>query len=446
MTALYICYQSLLDPLTQTQVVAYLEGISKAGYRVVLLTFEPRPLSMDESRRWRKRLATKNILWHWCRYHKQPKVPATTWDIMQGISIGLHLARKYDVSLLHARCHVPGLMALVIKRLIGGKLLLDIRGFMAEEYADAGIWPANGKLFRATKHVERILVHAADGIVVLTDQAKEMLHRWYPRQIKNKPVHVIPCCVDFRNIPEPRATQDQQSEHASEKTIVYVGKLDGWYLVDAMVAFIETALKMIPGLRWQVWTQSDPKRLQQLLAQKEIDRRVTIGFLPAEKLHAELAKAHAGLSFIKPCLSKFASSPTKIGEYLAAGLPVITTAGIGDVDQLLSSSKLEGRETIGVTVSEFTETAYQRAVQKLLRLWADLETPKRCRMAARKHRNLEQLGWEAYRLLYQKLVGKRKKCDGPSASSESRKLTSVDYSVKKYKAAITERRVLSPIS
>ena len=34
----------------------------------------------------------------------------------------------------------------------------------------------------------------------------------------------------------------------------------------------------------------------------------------------ELAMADAGLSFIKPCLSKLASSPTKLAEYLAAGL------------------------------------------------------------------------------------------------------------------------------
>ncbi len=45
--------------------------------------------------------------------------------------------------------------------------------------------------------------------------------------------------------------------------------------------------------------------------------------------------AQLGLSFVRPCPSKVSSSPTKIGEYLAAGLPVISTAGIGDVDELL---------------------------------------------------------------------------------------------------------------
>ena len=43
MTALYLCYQSIHEPLTRTQVVAYLEGLAAAGHRIVLLTFEPPP-------------------------------------------------------------------------------------------------------------------------------------------------------------------------------------------------------------------------------------------------------------------------------------------------------------------------------------------------------------------------------------------------------------------
>ena len=54
------------------------------------------------------------------------------------------------------------------------------------------------------------------------------------------------------------------------------------------------------------------------------------------------------MSFIKPCLSKLSSSPTKVGEYLAAGLPVISTAGIGDVDDLLTGRNNGGRGPVGV--------------------------------------------------------------------------------------------------
>jgi len=61
----------------------------------------------------------------------------------------------------------------------------------------------------------------------------------------------------------------------------------------------------------------------------------TITRVAPEQIGAYLAAADAAIAFIKPCYSKISSSPTKIGEYLAAGLTVVTGRGIGDVDALL---------------------------------------------------------------------------------------------------------------
>ena len=47
MTVLYICYPSVQEPLTRTQVVAYLEGPSAAGLEIVLLTFEGFAISRE---------------------------------------------------------------------------------------------------------------------------------------------------------------------------------------------------------------------------------------------------------------------------------------------------------------------------------------------------------------------------------------------------------------
>ena len=106
-TALYLCYQSVREPLTQTQVIAYLEGLTLAGYRLVLLTFEPRPFGDGEERDWQERLARKGIIWRWLRYHKAPTVPATAWDILCGVVVGWRLVQEYGVRLLHAQVMCP---------------------------------------------------------------------------------------------------------------------------------------------------------------------------------------------------------------------------------------------------------------------------------------------------------------------------------------------------
>lgn len=401
MSALYICYQSICDPLTQTQVVAYLEGLAQAGYTIVLLTFEPRRLSSDECRNWNQRLAAKGIAWHWLRYHKWPTVPATAWDVFTGIVKGWRLSRTYKVRLLHARGHVPAVMGLVLKRMTGAKLLFDIRGFMAEEYVDAGVWTSGGRLFRLTKRVERLLVEAADAIVVLTQQARELLAQWYP-EVASTPVTVIPCCVDFRNVAAPGPSLPLSPMKVAP-TIIYTGKLGGWYLTEAMVDFVASIREQIPDLRWIVRTQSDTEPFRRLLEKRNLNGSVDIGFVPHENLPAELAKARVALSLIKPCLSKRASSPTKVGEYLAAGLPVISTAGIGDLDALLTDAKGDLGGPVGVVLPACNSEAYCKARYPLLQLLNDPGTASRCRAAA-KHFELENIGWLRYRKVYEGLL------------------------------------------
>ncbi len=75
--SLYVCYLSLEDPLVQTQVVAYLAGLSRLGHTIHLLTFETSRLTRSRRREIRAELAKKGIAWHGLRYHKRPSLLAT---------------------------------------------------------------------------------------------------------------------------------------------------------------------------------------------------------------------------------------------------------------------------------------------------------------------------------------------------------------------------------
>src|SRR5687768_12666719 len=155
-TTLYICYFGLREPLVQTQVLPYLRELRKDGIEVVLLTFEPglhkRP--PDEMRHERENLTAEGIEWHALPYHKSPTVPATLFDILNGARFVAKLARRKRIDVLHARAHIPLLMAQLAKRFTGSKIIFDVRGLVADEYVDAGVWRSGSLIYRAVKKLE----------------------------------------------------------------------------------------------------------------------------------------------------------------------------------------------------------------------------------------------------------------------------------------------------
>lgn len=401
-STLYVCYQTIRDPLTYSQVVVYLEGLAMSGYRVFLLTFEKDLSDKEYLEKTRQELAEKNITWFYLKYHKRPTVPATLYDVAMGIRAGRKLVKKHDIKLIHARSHIPAMIGLGLKKLTGCKILIDYRGLIAEEYIDSGIWKKDGYIIRAFKWMERKNFNATDGVVVVTHKAKELLQTWYEKETVEKPFKIIPCCVDMRG--GTFSFQDQ-TQSCNGDNYVYVGKLGGRYGDDYMVEFMTKILKDNPKSHWDIWTQSDSTELREKIKNEGLEDRVNFGFVPADQLKEKISSAKIGLSFTKPCLALKGISPAKIGEYLACGIPVVTTPGIGDVDELLTRKEENGESPVGVIYAPDDSGSFEECIQEIKKLMEDKTTPDRCRDVARKELDLETVGWTRYREIYQQLIG-----------------------------------------
>jgi glycosyltransferase involved in cell wall biosynthesis len=393
--ALYICYLSLDDPLVHTQVLAYLQGLAAAGHEIHLLTFESGRLTRARRRTLRRELAASGIRWYGLRYHKRPSLPATVYDVIAGALYAAAIALRHDVDVLHARSHVPAAMALIARRLARGRrpsLIFDVRGLMAEEYVDAGRWRFGGVPFRITKWIERVAIARAAGIVVLTERVRRQLFGATPPPS----VFVIPCCADVEAL--ARAAAEREPTRAAlgiaeARVMVYVGKFGGWYMAREMAAFFALALKLEPRLHFLILTQSDRDEIEHQLGDHAPDSGYTITFAPPSAIARYLAAADFGISFIRPAPSKASSSPTKVGEYLGAGLPVLSTSGVGDLDALIAPE-------IGVLIAEHSGPSYRHAWEGMLELLDDPDTPARSRAVACAELSLTEVGIPRYLELY----------------------------------------------
>jgi glycosyltransferase involved in cell wall biosynthesis len=402
MHSLYICYFGLREPLVQTQVLPYLRELQRGGHRISLLTFEPEMRARwtgEELADQRRQLAEEGISWLALGYHKQPTVPATLYDIVAGAWRAARYARREKVDVFHARNHVAALMGSWAQKIVRAKLIFDVRGFFPEEYVDAGNWPADGRLFRGAKRTERRLLEAADGFVVLTERARKILFDGRPAD-DQRPVEVIPCCVDLERFKTVTATDRESLREefgfTGRRVIVYLGALGGWYLSDAMADFLAAAHKQDPHTISLILTQSDQDAFAERLRERGVadDDFLLLRADPAE-VPRYLSAADLALMFIKPSYSKQASSPTKLAEYLASGLPVICNAGIGDVDQVIEVDR------VGVLMREMNADGYTEALDRAEKLTKDPELRARCRESAERRFDLVTVGGERYRRLYQ---------------------------------------------
>jgi len=404
MNALYICYFGLREPLVQSQVLPYLRGLAATGMDLTLLTFEPKVPSWSsvERQEWRENLRKQGLRWIWLRYHKFPSLPATVYDILLGNFVSCSLVVKYRIGVIHARGHVPAAMALLARMLGLANLIFDIRGFMPEEYIDAGVWPVGGVLYRITKFVERRLLAASDAFVVLTHRAREIL---FPgcsvTDSIGRPLEVIPCCVDMDKFGEATAELRNSVRNKlsvnGRRVLAYVGALGGWYLSAEMADFIALAHERDPTTFALVLTQSraHAESFRSRLGQLGLSPGdYWVGTVSPSEVPDYLAAADFAFCFIKPGYSKLSSSPTKIGEFLASGLPVLCNVGIGDIDELLV------RNRVGVLVEAFGHPSYIRALDDLDALAADTTVRQRCRAVARRCFDLETIGSTRYHSLY----------------------------------------------
>jgi len=273
---------------------------------------------------------------------------------------------------------------------------------MAEEYRDANHWKEGGIPYRITKSSERRILETTDAVVTLTNRIWPIIKDW--RGLSGRKVHheVIPCCVDlstFKFSAEDRQRRRAELGLRDQLTLVYSGSLDGWYLTDKMADFFASVVRRCPNAHLLWLTMGRRERVEALMRERGIaDSNFSVHSVASSDVPSYLSAADAGISFIKPCFSKLASSPTKNGEYLACGLPLILNAGIGDSDALATEWN------IGALVTEFTEANYSQAIDRIEELTTDPNVRTKARSVAQELFDLESVGGVKYADLYERVL------------------------------------------
>jgi hypothetical protein len=124
-----------------------------------------------------------------------------------------------------------------------------------------------------------------------------------------------------------------------------------------------------------------------------IDKRLLVITKAARsQVPSLLSLSKVSIFFIKPGFSKKATSPTKAGEMMAMGIPLICNDKIGDMEKIIKETHA------GTLVSKFTEEEFHDVIKNL-----DLKPDESVRISAQKYFSLDS-GVKKYYEVYQKLL------------------------------------------
>jgi len=367
---LYISYDGLTDPLGQSQILPYLKGLAACGFQFTILSFEKKERFRKEKETVRKIIDAAKIKWEPLWFTSEPPVISKIYDRWKLRSTALKLQRKEKFDMVHCRSYVPAEIGLLFKKRFGTKFLFDMRGFWADEKRDSS-WNVSNPFFRVIynhyKKKETQYLRHADCIISLTNAGKNEMMRW-PSYSSSVPIEVIPTCTDTDLF---SLTDEEQKGRSREKlgisndalVISYLGSIGTWYMIDEMLLFFKNLKSKFPSAKFLFITQTPPSVIEKKIVESNFDKA---DFIIREASRNEvpfMVKASdINISFIKPVYSKISSSPTKLGEVLAMGIPVICNSGVGDVEEIVRGTGS------GFVIDAFKEKDFDEAIQAIPRL------------------------------------------------------------------------------
>lgn len=367
---MYISYDGMTDTIPQSQVIPYLEGLSKLGYRFTLISCE-KPDAYQEGGEVIHALCKKiGINWVPLMYHLKPPVLSTVYDVLHIRKVARDLDSKDPFDIIHCRSYISALVGLHLKRNRKRRFVFDMRGFWAEERVDGGLWnlsnPVYNTVYKFFKRQERSFFKESDYTVSLTYNAKEEIARLYDEDGFHVPVQVIPCCVDTSLFDAGKISDaDKQTYRIKfgldENTpaISYVGSIGTWYMLPEMLDFYVRLLKKKPDAKFLFITPSAPELIRKEAQKRGLsDDQILIYKAGRSEMPTLISLCSASVFFIKPAYSKKASSPTKQAEIMSLGIPLICNPGVGDTDKVVRDYHA------GVVVASFDDSSYDKAIDE----------------------------------------------------------------------------------
>ncbi len=406
---LFLTTEGFPRTVLDSQVVDLLRALDMAGARFDLLAMDPllpRTLLSRDGRARLRRLAAalpaRLVVRPFLPYEDRVGAPLARLLLRRHLRRAL---RGDERVVVHARGLWSAYVALRAARRAPErvKVIYDARGDYEAEHAfhvaghgaadDRRVRPGRARIRRA----EAIVCARAARVVCVSNALRHLLEARHPGV--GARTTVIPCGFDdarFAPDPTARAATRARLGLGERFVVCYAGSLVAYQLPEHVLRVGAIARRVRPDAHLLLVTPEVERGRALARAAGLAPDAVTVLGATHDDMPALLAAADLGVLLRRRDPVNAVASPTKLAEYLACGLPVLVSEGVGD------SSDLVREGQVGEILRDVDDLV---AVERALRRLMD-EPPSRASVAAFARRRLGRSTFlPAYLRLYADLVG-----------------------------------------
>ena len=385
---LYLTFDGVLEPLGYSQVISYLKNLSHKN-KITIISIEKNKdlLSVEHKNKINNILKENNISWKYFCYSKK-----NIFKIFLVFKLFFYIYFEILVKknkIIHCRSYVMGFIAYILSFFLNFSFIFDIRGFWIEERVEWGLWKKNNFKYKFFKFFENKIYSKSKAIVTLTTDAKKEILLKKIKNVKNENIYIIPTSVKLNN---------KSLINYDHKLInfTHLGAIGSRYNFDIYLKIL-SQLKKNRKIFLSIINKDEHNSIKILLNKyKFTNSEFEIKYIPPYNVSSQIIKSNFGMFFPISGYYLKAYFPTKLGEFISNGIPVITSRINNHVDELII------RNNIGIIIDDFENINYAKLNEKISYMISDKDVATRCLNVARQSFDLN-IACQTYNNIYQSI-------------------------------------------
>lgn len=363
----YVTIDSLAEGVGSSQITPLISRLTREGLKISLISFE----KVAPTNELVQNFQSLGVEWK--------SYPFGSRGLKGGLDRLNKLRREIPkTNLIHARSDIPAVAGIASNQ---APILWDVRSLWADQKVMIQKNLIHSSLYHSYRRLERLAAQKSLGMSTLTSAVVPIL------EARNRKLPtlrtVVSTTVDLSRFLTNRQFPLQNSA-------LFSGTYNDYYDLQLSAEFIQELRKRIElEVHWARPFESRKMSIgvgeTKVIPATQIEMAMLI---PNYSFGVSVCKLNAG-----PSLA--AAMPTKIGEFLACGRPVVVNKGLGDMDAFLE--EFDAGVVLNGKPGNLAESA-----EKLIILINDSNTPNRCRALAEKYFSMDR-GAKSYLEIYKQM-------------------------------------------